>query len=683
MEELDFEDEESASVHEKILDESENNKIDNDLNDEKESDSDSGEIVDEEEPTDLEEGEIKDSDPKASKNSEIACRFFKRGTCMFGSQCQYLHVSDSVYKMFDSAPHRSINFKSEPPDFYKPPPCNLNFFQTRIEADQVNLMMPNPNFQRQEEVHENTWENGLKQARVLIQNANIKKKSEDFETKKLHMVPEHDKNEKTKGRFSESKTDCENKVRNLSSKKSRENELQDFNLKKRHSYDKKEKSKVDQNSDYQWVDPWRRSKSPPSKKRALSRSVSPRHQSRRCSYASSSASTSSSSSYFDNVYGRPYEKKSPKTRKRSNSRSRSISPSRQRKNWNTFANSSTYQRRHSRSFSRSVTRSPPKKKFFRSRSRSGASSLSSCSDHEINTKKPIFDKKSPKTISTKNYVDPLPKISRSRSPSCNSDCETSEVTVSSISCTSVSSGSEEESSDHSPLIEYKKSPTESKAPLSHKTDLCQTNSVNKSSPKSQVSNKTLFAHIKKADQLNPGDYYKNQAKRNDYKNFMHSRNESISSSHNKMSPFKDYCHNEGKIKSPNKQKNIASVFDKNFVGKQMAEMQLGMNHRIRVPQGYNMSKQIVNDVSKRTETTATNVGVPLKASVNAPKLSNVSKKKITLNLQPKSSKERKPEIDNRNNFSINVEKDSSSKRVHLLHQLKLIEDAIARKKHSA
>ncbi|GFY41572.1 c3H1-type domain-containing protein [Trichonephila inaurata madagascariensis] len=679
MEELDFEDEESANGHEEILEETENNKIENNLKNEKESDSDSGEIVDEEEPTDLEEGEIKDSDPKASKNSEIACRFFKRGTCMFGSQCQYLHVSDSVYKMFDPAPRRSINFKSEPPDFYKPLPCNLNFFQTRIEADPVNLMMPNPNFHRQEEVHENTWEQGLKQARVLIENANIKKKSEDFETKKLHLVPEHDKNEKTKGRFSDSKIDCGNKVRNLSSKKSHENELQDFDLKKRHSYDKKEKSKIDQNSDYQWVDPWRRSKSPPNKKRALSRSVSPRHQSRRRSY--SSTSTSSSSSYFDHVYGRPYEKKSPKTRKRSNSRSRSISPSQQRKNWNTFGKSSTYRRRHSRSFSRSVTRSPPKKKFFRSRSRSRASSLSSCSDCEINTKKPIFDKKSPKIISAKNCEDPMQKISRSRSPSCNSDCETSEVTVSSISCTSVSSGSEEESSDHSPLIEYKKS-TESKAPLSHKTDPYQTNSVNKSSPKSQVSNKTLFADIKKTDQLNPGDYYKNQVKRNDYKNFMHSRNESISSSRNKMSPFKDYGHNEDKIKSPNKPKNIVSVFDKNFVGKQMAEMQLGMNRRIRVPQGNNMFKQIVNDVCELTETMASNVNVPLKAAVNAPKFSNVSKKKITLNLQPKSSKEGKPEVDV-NNFSSNVEKDSSSKRIHLLHQLKLIEDAIARKKHSA
>lgn len=674
MEELDFEDEESANGHEEILEETENNKIECDnLNEEKESDSDSGEIVDEEEPNDLEEGEIKDSDSKASKNSEIACRFFKRGTCMFGSQCQYLHVSDSVYKMFDPAPQRSVNFKLEPHDFYNPLPGHSNFLPTRIEADQSNLMMSKPNFPRQAEVQKSTWEKGLEQAKALIRSANIKKKSDDFETKKLHLVPEHDKNEKLKGIISESKIDRGNKFQDTSCRKSHENELQNFDLKKRHSYDdKKENCKIEQNSDYQWVDPWRRSKSPPGKKRALSHSVSPKYRSRKRSYSFSS--TSSSSSYFENVYRRPYEKKSPRARKKSNSRSHSISPSQQRKNKNTFGKCSYYRKRHSRSFSRSVTRSPPKKKNFRSRSRSRASS-SSCSECKMNAKKPIFDKRSPKPISAKNYEDPLQKISRSGSPSCNSDCETSEVTVSSISCTSVSSGSEADSSDHCPLIEHKKSPTECKAPLSQKIDPFQTNLGKKNFPKSQTSNN----HIKKADQLNPGNYYRNLTK-SDCKNSMHNRNESISSSRTIMHPFKGYGRNDSRIKSPNMSKNIVSDFDKNFRGEQMAEVQLGLHQRIKVPPGINLSKQGMNDISKLTEVTATNVSVPLKAAVNAPKFSNVSKKKITLNLQPKSSKEIKTEVDD--NVMNSVEKESSSKRVHLLHQLKLIEDAIARKKHS-
>ncbi|GFT09792.1 c3H1-type domain-containing protein [Nephila pilipes] len=683
MEELDFEDEESFNSRE-ISDGAKSNKVDcSNINDGQESESDSGEIidVDEEEPNDLEEGEIKDNNSKASRNSEVACRFFKRGTCLFGSQCQYLHVSDTVYKMFDPSPQRSINFKIEPRDFHKPMTCHPNFLLSRMEPDRLNVMMPKPNFHRQEEVLENTWEKGLEQAKTLIRNANLKKKSDDFEIKKLHLVPEHDKNEKIKERFLESKMDCGNKLKNLCYKKSHENQLQDFDTRKRHSHDKKANFKTEHNSDYQWVDPWRRSKSPPGKKRPISRSISPQHHSRRHSYASTSSSTSSSS-YFENVYGRPQEKKSSGARKRSNSRSPSVSPSRRRKYRKVYGKHSYYKRRNSRSFSRSITKSPPKKRIIHSRSRSRASSLSSCTDCEMNAEKSIFNKRSPKTISVKNYEDPLQKIPRSGSPSCNSDCETSEVTVSSISCTSVSSCSEAESSDQSSLIEYEKSSSESKVSFPHKTDPNQINPENINYPKSRASN--LFNHARNVDQSKPGNYCRNQAKRNECKNLMENQNGTVSSSHSKMPTFKDYSHDEGKIKPHNKPKNVAAEFDRSFVGKPTndAEMQLGIHQRIRMPQGTNMSKQTANNVKKLTEMTATNVSVPLQAPINVTKFSNVSKKKITLNLQPKSSKEIKLEFDNDpNNSSCNVEKEGSSKREHLLRKLQLIEAAIAKKKH--
>ncbi|GIY55115.1 c3H1-type domain-containing protein [Caerostris extrusa] len=613
MEELDFEDEVSSIGHDENNKKEESDK--NSVPNEKivsDSDSDSGEIEDDEvnEPTDLEEGEIKESTQNINKKSEVVCRFFKRGTCLFGSQCSFLHVSDKVYNMFDNVPHRKRNMKyiepplpPPPPNFYKPINFPPNFLPPRLESENTNLIMPKTNLHRQEEEPENTWEKGLEQAKILIQNANLKKKGENSEINKL--VSDKDR------RHPVSKTDSETFF-DTYGKKSPKKDY--YSMRREVSEDEKETFKCRQKSNYDWVDPWRRSKSPLSKKRRTSSiSLSPLPHSRKRSYASSSSTSSSSD--FENIYEKPYQKKSPKIARRS----RSISSSRHPKIRKVTQKESFYRRDYSRSDTRTVTYCP-KNRPFRSRSRS-STSLSSYSGDDNTPDKSVSNGR------PQMCKSPLQKASKTP-PTCYSDGEASEMTVSSASCTPISSCSESDNSDHSP------------------------SSRNKLSP-----NKASFHHKRSSYQASPEEFERNKDK--------------------SKVMLTTYNTKDSSLESVNTMKSAKSKPTSNTSKKEFSEMEYQLLR-------YQGSGYTNNKGEESSAKTTIKVGAHSLSSEKVPGSTNGSKRKISLNSKPKSqfSPDNRDRLYDSREIAVNASKETASKRVHLLEKLKLIEDAIARKRQA-
>ncbi|XP_054717958.1 zinc finger CCCH domain-containing protein 18-like isoform X5 [Uloborus diversus] len=148
---------------------------------------DDGEITDDD---DLEEGEVKDVTPAPKQQTRQAavCRFFNRGQCTWGSSCRFLHLSVSErgnYNMFGPparyppyvasnvspniqiVPQRSGNRPA--PDFLPGPPPPM---PPPVEPSPV----------------ETAWERGLRQAKELVKKANKRKEEEpDFEDKRLNL----------------------------------------------------------------------------------------------------------------------------------------------------------------------------------------------------------------------------------------------------------------------------------------------------------------------------------------------------------------------------------------------------------------------------------------------------------------------------------------------------------------
>ncbi|XP_055944509.1 uncharacterized protein LOC129975448 [Argiope bruennichi] len=672
MEELDFDDE-VLSIHpDEDIKKIESIEVDVNSNFEHNSDSDSGEIDDEEEEeaNDLEEGEIKDNSPVSKKKSEIACRFFKRGSCAFGSQCQYLHVSDSVYKMFDTNPQRRNDLQyGEHHDFPKPLIFPPNIPPPRPFMQPPISVAPKPDFHRQYETCEDNWEKGLEQAKILIRKANLKRKSDGCESKKFNV--KNNKEEKLKGQHF-TKTNLDNEL-DFDGKKYFEKSLTNKSLHREEAHDERRSNyRYQRRSNDKWVDPWRRSKSPLNKKRLRSLSGSPPSHSRKHSYASSTSSTSSSSSEIDDIYRRPYEKKSPRDQQRFVSRSRSISQSRQPKKRRISPKRSFNERRNSRSASRSFSRSPYRKGAFSSRTRSRSSSSSSCSDCQ---KSPAVENDDMKRISDKLSEQLYEKSPTRASPLLESDCETSEMTVSSASCTPLSSDFETESPHHSPSLKIKEEIIEDDT--------------------SFYPNKSKIFTDQKISNKNQSNLLRNQ-------NLMQNEDDVKPTFLKKIHP----CKNNGKkinnwdLKTGSadcKLKNASSYF--NPVEKPASTPDFSKNKmlddpelffRHQGPRNSNNSCSIVQKVKPNKPEGAVIVAQKpnnnSESYGNASKLGSVRKQNIVLNLQPKSKDCFKPETlnkqQNADEMSTIHKKETASKREQLLNKLKLIDDAIARKKSS-
>ncbi|GBM35576.1 hypothetical protein AVEN_121032-1 [Araneus ventricosus] len=747
-------------------------------------DSDSGEIDDDEEANDLEEGEIKDISPVSKKKSDIACRFFKRGSCVYGSQCQYLHVSDTVYKMFDTNPQKRKDMPLvEHHSFPKPlifPPIVL---PPRPFIEPPISVAPKTDFHRQCDKFEDTWEKGLEQARILIRKANLKKKNEECEQKKIDSK-NNNKDEKIKGQYF-TKADLGNEL-DFNNKKYCEKNSTNSSFRKENSYDEKKSNyRYQPKSSDKWVDPWRRSKSPLIRKRPRSLSGSPPSHSRKHSSTSSTSSVSSSSSEFDDIYRKPYEKKSPRGQQKFKSRSRSVSQSRRPKKRKISPKHSFNGRRNPRSDSRSLSMSPFRKRTFSSRtqsrsSSSSSSSSSSCSDCQS----PTVEDKEMKKISAKLDEQISQKSPKRSSELLDSDCETSEMTVSSASCTSLSSESEAESLHHRSSLKSKRSPNRNNASsYSNKTTSLSNPKVSNRNRSNLLKNHYLmqrkndivpayqrkmqppdnrknlnnwnfkteaidckpkntgsyFSSVKKpasapkfSENKMSGDMellsaYQRKTEATDCKpkntaSFFSSVKKPASApkvSENKMSGDMEWLSAYQRKMQPSdnsknlnnwsfktdatdcKPKNTASFFssvkkpasapkcseDKLSGDMELLFMYQGLGSSNK--NSSNVQKVKSNNPTSKPNKTKDAVNVTNKANSNSQsydnvaKVGNASKKDIVLNLQPKCKDYFKPELFNRTqdlDEIVTIKKETASKREQLLNKLKLIDDAIARKK---
>lgn len=362
---------------------------------------------------DLEDGELDEDITVPNKAPDVVCRFYQRGTCLYGSQCRNSHVSNRVYNMFSPDPPKNNFMPFGLPNFFRPPLFHPNIVPMVPEVEtpwergikRAKILVDKSRRLSEDLELENDWERCLEEAKANIKKASMKRKS--FQDEKPYCEPKYCKKERFRER---SPLQNEDSPKHKYSKNMHSKYDNESNYLKKTKPDDKEST----HDPFKWVDPWQRSKSPKRRTRSISFSVSPsqspRHSRER------SVSSSSSSSLFENIYRGKDENQGIGER----STSRSASPVSKR---NKDFKSQVYgkKRSYSRSVSRSISRSPKMGRYSRSSSSGHSGNLYTSKKvfnekkhHEKTSKK--FNSRSVKQYATNERTKDVP-LSSSIKPS--------------------------------------------------------------------------------------------------------------------------------------------------------------------------------------------------------------------------------------------------------------------------